>query len=476
MNLYPALRSQIGAWNYYVVKMSARELADNVQLVSAIYGESTSNEEIQLTLDEEIQRTLKDSEDIIVYLKRQPYRFFSSIVVAALHGKPMFYPVEITEDPQFVIFRDDERLNEAFGLLKFDGNQKYYALDGQHRLLAIKTLLGPPLSDGTPENFENDEFSVIVVVPNQADSNVPFMQKCRRLFTNLNRYAKKTDNATNIIMDEDDTFAILTRRLINKNSFFKSPEGRQKDSTRIKTTSKNLTVKDPHFTSLETLYGMNITLLKSKHRETMGWGPDSAEGEDEKLFKRFRPSEEYIDALYTELEMYWQTLLSELPVLHTVPTTKMRVHELQDAENQDETDHLLFWPIGQQLLAEIVRTLLDERLPNPEIPTSDAVSEALKGVNQLEWRLHKAPWQYFMLVEGASGKRKMRNEQRVEVVRCGIRILRWIMGIDALNETSVTELKKLWQALLISSQSKVKIDQMWEQVEEMKSAMSELLT
>ena len=241
MNLYPALRSKMGEWNYYVVKMSARELADNVQLASAVYEENFLDESIQLTLDEEIQRTLIDNrvtKEIAVYLKRQPYRFFSSIVVAALEGNPMFYPVEITEDPQFVIFRDDQRLNEAFGLLKFDGTQKYYALDGQHRLSAIKTLLGPPLSEGTPEDFENDEFSVIVVIPSQSDSNDTFIQKYRRLFTNLNRYAKKTDNATNITLDEDDTFAILTRKLITNNAFFKSPALRQKKSTRIKIKSK----------------------------------------------------------------------------------------------------------------------------------------------------------------------------------------------------------------------------------------------
>ena len=133
------------------------------------------------------------------------------------------------------------------------------------------------MSDGSPEDFENDEFSVIVVVPSQSDSNAEFMQKYRRLFTNLNRYAKKTDNATNIMMDEDDAFAILTRKLITNNAFFKSPELREKKSTRIKTKSKNLSVNDPHFTSLETLYEMNITLLKSLQRETIGWGPPNSE-------------------------------------------------------------------------------------------------------------------------------------------------------------------------------------------------------
>ena len=472
MNLYPALCSKMGAWNYYVVKMSARELADNVQLASAVYYESTSGEEIQLTLDEEIQRTLKDSEDIVEYLKRQPYRFFSSIVVAALYGNPKFYPVEITEDPQFVIFSDDQRLNEAFGLLKFDGTQKYYALDGQHRLSAIKTVLGPPLSDGAPENFENDEFSVIVVVPNQTDSDETFMQKYRRLFSNLNRYAKKTDNATNIIMDEDDTFAILTRRLINKNPFFKSPEGRQKDSTRIKTKTKNLTVNDPHFTSLETLYGMNITLLKSRQRETTRWGPISPEGEDENTFKRFRPPEEYIESLYEELEMYWKALLAELPVLHNVPTTKMRIHELPDAENEDGTDHLLFWPIGQQMLAEIVRTLLDKRLSDPENPTPDAVREALSGLNQLEWRLHQAPWRYFLLIRSAANRWNMRSEERAKAVRCGRIIQQWILGLEEFDESDVIDRKKEWANFLVPAQSEEKIDQMWHQVEQMKATIS----
>ena len=91
----------------------------------------------------------------------------------------MFYPITITDDPQFLIFHDDRRLNETFGVLKFDGTQKYYALDGQHRLSAIKTLLdrSNPLSDGAPEDFENDEFSVIVIVPRIADSNEDFMPK-----------------------------------------------------------------------------------------------------------------------------------------------------------------------------------------------------------------------------------------------------------------------------------------------------------
>ena len=379
MNIYPALRSRMGTWDYYVVKMNASELSQNVMYASEVHDDRT--------LDEAIQRILNESrvkKDIVEYLKRQPNRFFSSIVVAALDGNPQFYPVEITEDPQFSIFRNDRRLNEAFGVLHFDGTQKYYALDGQHRLSAVKTILdrNNPLSDGAPEDFVNDEFSVIVIVPNRKESNETFMQKYRRLFANLNRYAKPMDQATNIIMDEDDTFAILTRRLITDMPFFQSV-GKQRESRRIKTKKgKNLTTTDSYFTSIETLYQMNITLLSSTRREPKGWGPISEVGEDLKTFIKFRPSEEYIDNLYDELAIYWEALLTELPVLHNEPT-KMRIHSLEknNVESNDETDHLLFWPIGQQMLSEIARALLDKHFPDPENPTLETACIALSRLS-----------------------------------------------------------------------------------------------
>lgn len=478
--LYPALCLQMGSWNYYVVKMTARQLADHVRLVSAIYDDETCDKTIQRTFDEEIQRTLKEKrvrEEIVEYLKRQPFRFFSSIVVAALDGNPMFYPIEITEDPHFAIFRDDRQINEAFGLLKFDGTQTYYAIDGQHRLSAIKILLDQKdsLSADAPEGFENDEFSVIVVVPSQEDSNETFRQKYRRLFSNLNRYAKSTDQATNIIMDEDDTFAILTRQLVTNNDFFKS-DGIQKKSERIKTKSKNLSSNDSHFTSLETLYDMNIALLSSLQREPKQWGAtsiSSTKGEDLSTFKRFRPSQEYIDNLYDELTIYWEALLAEIPDLHKDPL-QMRIHELGDEDSIDETDHLLFWPIGQQMLAKIVRALLNKYLPNPENLTLDNVGAVLKGLGELEWRLHKVPWRYLLLIRNPKGKWAMRSEQRKLAVHCGRKIQEWVIGLDELNQSEVENLKKSWESLLIPPQSEKECDMLWRQVENMKDVISNL--
>src|SRR5205823_1866546 len=113
-------------------------------------------------LDEAIQRALKFgrvNKEIVTYLQRQPHRFFSSVVIAALGGHPVFYPVLIANDPRFEVFQHDQRLKESFGVLHFDGSQEYYAIDGQHRLAAIRNLLDTslPVSKQAPKNFADEE-------------------------------------------------------------------------------------------------------------------------------------------------------------------------------------------------------------------------------------------------------------------------------------------------------------------------------
>ena len=304
MNIYPALRSRMGTWDYYMVKMTASELSQTVRYAAEIHDDRTLDQAIHRVLDQS-----RVKKDIVEYLKNQPHRFFPPIIVAALEGNPIFHPIEISNDPRFAIFYSESKLTEAFGVLQFDGTQKYYALDGQHRLAAIKTLLdrNDPLSDGAPKDFEDDELSVIVIVPNEKGSNNAPRQKYRQLFSDINRYAKPMPSTTNIIMDEENTFAILTRRLITDHTFFHSDARKQLESDKIKTTKgKNLKTGDSYFTSIETLYEMNIRLLSSSKRISTGWGPGSEEGPDLKTFKKFRPPEEYIDSLYDELLIYWK--------------------------------------------------------------------------------------------------------------------------------------------------------------------------
>lgn len=471
MNLYPGIRGQMGKWTYYVVKMNMREIADSVKFAHDIYEDRT--------LDEAIQRALKESrvnKEIVTYLEHHDDRFFSSIVVAALNGNPKWFPVQVSDEME--LLAGDERLDDTFGVLRFDGKQNYYALDGQHRLAAIKALVSPESDDSrdAPDGFEDEELSVIVVVPSQTEETQSFLRRYRRLFGHLNRYAKPTDKVTNIIMDEDDAFAICTRGLIMDHDFFKAA-GAHKESPRIKTDKgKNLRRGDTFFTSLEALYDINQTLLHSRNRRNkiQGWCSDG-EGREIKEFQRFRPSEGCLEELYNELALYWDGLIAELPVLESDPST-MRDHAVdpttEEADPEAGEDHLIFWPIGQEMLAAMTRDLLDRRLPDPGHPTKPAVAEALKGLHLLEWRLHRPPWRYFMLVEGDKGW-KMVSEDRKEVMNIGRQIQLWVLGVDEHDEAGLERLKQSWKTRLIPAQTVEESERMWAEVEERRTKIAE---
>ena len=453
MNLYPAIKAKMGTWNYFMVKLTMRELADNVKFAADVYDDRT--------LDEAIQRVLNEGrvkKEIVSYLVRQDGRFFSSVVVAAIGGSPTWYPVEIGTDERFVLFRENVRLNNTFGILSFDGSQSYYALDGQHRLSAIKALLDPQsdVARDAPEGFDKEEISVLVVVPSDAESKEDFLIRYRRLFGNLNRYAKSMDKHTNIIMDEDDVFAILTRRLITDHPFF-SASGRQLDSPKIKTQKgKNLKRGDSYFTSLETFYSMNIELLLSKERRNDEWSNLTR-------FMRFRPEEGEIDALDAELNVYWDALLAVLPELDTEPTGQR--HHGADVEGAEgESDSALFWPITQELLAGMARDMLDFHGTSSP-PTVEECTSILSPLGSIDWRLHELPWRHLILVPDGRGSWKMRSEDRKPAIAVVRGILLWQLGRDELDEEDVADLRSRWKALVLPALTPPEEALAWKNIE-----------
>jgi DNA sulfur modification protein DndB len=464
MNLYPALIAKMGNWHYYVVKMKMKDLAKEVNFASEVHNDAT--------LDEAIQRELSESRakgSIVDYLARRKDRFFSSIVVAALGGNATFYPVSISDNPTFQIF-SDQGIDQSFGVLTFDGSQAYYALDGQHRLKAIKTILDPTEDANMrcPKGFQDEEISVIVVLKRKEDSEAEFRRVYRRLFSSLNRYAKATNLDTNIIMDEDDAFAIITRRLITDYKFFSAP-GRQRESFKVLTKGKNLKANSPHFTSLQTLYQMNQVLLSSSEREGEGWGSGREKQKDVDDFITFRPDEEYIDELYEEVNLYWDALLQAIPALKNDPL-KMRVHE-EDSEDADAQDHVLFWPIGQEMVARLARRLLN-RAELGSKPAKAYIKTALEPLGKVNWDLHSAPWRYLVLTQNPDGIWRMRSEDRKPAIAVAENLLIWILGVIDHTKDEIAELKETWYALLIPPPEPKEALALWDRIEEMRRSNS----
>lgn len=456
MRIYPAIRAQMGDWKYYIVRMKMREIAQEVNLAQDIYEDNTLSDAVQRTLN-----TTRVKKQIVGYLSRRPDRFFSSIVVAAMEGEPSWHPVEMDTSVVPAIFSNARTLSESFGVLAFGDEPKYYALDGQHRVAAIKLLVNGEAEMDPPPGFDEDLLSVVVVLREEHD--VPedeWMRRYRRLFSSLNRWAKPTDPDTNIIMDEDDLFAIVTRRLITDHRFFKAP-GRERDSFRVQTEKKNLRKNARQFTTLQTLYAFNEILLTTRERQQRGWVPSGGE-----IDKQIRPDEEYIDQIYEELSDYWDAILKAIPDLYINPLD-MRRHDI-DEPSEEFQDHLWFWPIGQELVAKIVRNLLDAKFPGVGQADVGQMKIALEPLANISWELHEAPWRHLLLVRTqTSVSWRIRSEERKIAVNLAERLLRWMVNLDPLDYAETEELKEEWKSLLYFDpvdEEKDKIDEMWERV------------
>ena len=456
MRIYPAIRAQMGSWKYYIVRMKMREIAQEVKFAHDIYEDRTLSDAVQRVLNE---RRVK--KEIVGYLAQRQDRFFSSIVVAAMEGEPTWHPVEMDERVVPSIFMTSGSLRDSFGVLSFGDEPKYYALDGQHRVAAIKLLVDGTADLEAPPGFNNDLLSVIVVL--REEHEVPegeWMRRYRRLFSSLNRYAKKTDRDTDIIMDEDDLFAILTRQLITDHPFFQAP-GRERESHKVQTDKKNLKANAPQFTTLQTLYEMNRRLLSTRERESRGWFPNG-----EEVDIQIRPDEEYIEKCYEEVSAYWDAMLEALPVLRETPI-EMRQHNPTEPPNGEHRDLLLFYPIGQELFAGLVRGVLDETFPEGH-GSIEEMAAALGHLDQVPWELHEAPWRYLLLVPGKPPRQetwRMRSEDRKNASIVSSELLRWIAGLDPLDVEDTQALREKWQGLLYPEPPEEReIEEMWAKV------------
>ncbi|MGD0487875.1 MAG: DGQHR domain-containing protein [Syntrophorhabdales bacterium] len=201
--LLPAIRARMGNWWYYITTMTFKEVAERVKRVRDIH-ESKS-------LKTWIQRELKEgrTREIAEYLNSQPQRFFNAVVLGLFQGTPDWYPISVSTGHVETGVELEERVRSAFGLIKLTGHEQIFAIDGQHRVEGIKMALG--LDGGS--KLAGEELTVIFVAHNTDELG---RQRTRRLFTTLNKYAKPVSEGEIVALSEDDTFAIVTRKLVDE--------------------------------------------------------------------------------------------------------------------------------------------------------------------------------------------------------------------------------------------------------------------
>jgi len=298
----PAIRAQMGIWVYYVSVLTFNQVDKYVKKVDDELHKSE-------LLKEMLQRSITENyKSIADYILQQEERFFNSLVLAVYDGDPKWHEVRLE-------YSDDEEFYDL-GILELFGNEKIFPVDGQHRVEGIKKAISDDVSLG------NEKIPVIFIGHKKDDDG---MQKARRMFSTLNRYAKPVSLRDIIALDEDDSVAIACRDLIDGNAFFAN--NRILDSK-----NKAISDRNKEFTTIITLYECNRELLKTYIKEK-----DICSREGKKItgvnklaeYIRFRPSEQDIFEFNKLSNDFW-LLMSET------------FEDLKEYKEQETSDSSIF--------------------------------------------------------------------------------------------------------------------------------------
>ena len=137
---FPATKSKMGTWEYFTCQIPMAHVANLIQREEDFYKKNEVAISEVLQRDVEVKRV---KNDIVSYLANRKDRFFSAIVVGFIGGSPVFQPLQVEsmkEDPALQYFVNHFEGIQV-GVLSFGHNVEMYALDGQHRLSAIKSLI-----------------------------------------------------------------------------------------------------------------------------------------------------------------------------------------------------------------------------------------------------------------------------------------------------------------------------------------------
>ena len=476
----PALRARMGDWIYYVTFLQMEEIAKRIELAEEVHPSSM--------LKEMIQRQITDrANPIAEYLLNQQQRFFNSLIVGVYGGSPNWYKLAIGTNQLFDAEVLPLYLEGALGILRLDGEEKLFALDGQHRVEGIKKALKKN------ENLKTDEVSVIFVAH---QTGADGMERTRRLFTTLNRYAKPVKKSEIIALDEDDIIAIITRELVEKYPLFcekflfstgvephidlnkpqirrkwvqeKFPENGitlsgnlavreqsavwsitdneykqtytvRKEKDKLETYYQKISIAKTKaigsqdgnsITSIITLYDVLETVLRRKEKN---WNN----------FKKLRPEPSIILQYYNQAVQFWDTMIEHFPPLKVFKETEPRTSVAEQYRNKSG-GHLLFRPVGLEIVASVIREAISSGLTE---------EEAIKRVSNISMDLAYEPW--VGLLWDKTNQRMLTDPTHKKVAK---QLLFYMIGGNlAKIKTKDEELRQEYAGLLNRDKSEVNL-------------------
>ena len=396
----PAIRSQIGIWFYYVSSLSFEEIEKYVRPI---------NDELHHSdlLSGMIQRSITSNyKSIANYIETQEERFFNSLILAVYDGQPTWNEIRIEGE--------NGEDNYNLGIITLSEDVKIFPVDGQHRVAGIKKAL-----QDKPE-MQNERVPVVFIGHSKDEHG---MQRTRRMFSTLNRYAKPVSLRDIIALDEDDVVAIASRNLIDNTSLF--------DGNRI-LDSKNKSIPDQNDTALTTIityYECNKELLwlYIKDLDVKGLDEKNIRGRAKiNEYIRHRPADDVITNFTQECKSFWEAVVNACP--------EIKNPELSTGRYRDsEGGHIFFRPIALYPFAKVA-VRIKEKYNRDYTEIIEAIPEKLRWIQNRLWR--KIIW------DDVAKKMVMGNATLIELV------LLYVTAPELLSSKEQTKLidrlKSIW--------------------------------
>ena len=456
-----AIQVQMGEVDSYITSVTLRWIADKVGFAAdlPIFKESIEGSK-RIAVDQDtieaVQQRQPDwrrQQDMTAYLATRRHHKFPPLLLVA-------YQHWVYEDDSDKWTPDDMAMNHSLTLTSLEPTGTYwdlddsdtflYALDGQHRLMAIQGLK-ELITNGTlpavdenrkPRNQEPlsrdtlikriqnsiggnrhaiherlqrlmDERIGIEIVPAviHGETRVQALRRLRQLFVDVNEHAKSLTTSELAQLDEHHGFRIVARRLMTRHDLLHSatdPDG--VPFGRVHTKNQTLRDKSPAYTTLHALSTIVERYLIERNTppQVSSWRP-FAKGVYE------RPSDDNLQTGTSAMVEYFD-MLARLPsheaFIQGKPAGNIR--------KADGDDNVLFRPIAQTALAEAVGTL--SRLGISLDTIGDVLAEQ-ENRGRLKLTDPRTPW-FGVLCDPVS--RKMRRHKKNEELCC--RMFQYLLG------------------------------------------------
>ena len=363
--LIPAIRAQMGTRTYFIGKMRARDICQQVGIAAELENWD------HLTIEELYQRDLnrrRVETEIAPYLVNTGDRFFGSIIV-------------LVNDPESIEFETvgefGAKLPASYQLASTDlgfltvgagshsaASGGLVALDGQHRLAALRlTVQGAAVRGPHMDEVAMDEVTAVFVLnSSEAES--------RRLFTTLNRSARKVSRSDLLLMSEDDGRSVVARRLLATDLL--SPRGLEHHPL-VKWTSNTISPNDTAMTTLNALSDVVDVVGSYLRLQFIA-----------KKEYSIRPPEAELDRLEQEVLHWTELIFTNFAVLNDL---RDRPEDMKEAREDSSPYSMVLKPAGFVTLFRAIASGLD-----PARGARARVADVIHELSELDWSFGAAHW------------------------------------------------------------------------------------